>query len=54
MTKSIHLRWLRLKRQTRMNGPAAAQRRRAAYAPLPIYTEVVPGSLTASLRPALQ
>ena len=42
MNKTMHLRWLRLKRQTRLSGPRAAQRRSAAWATLPIYTELVP------------
>jgi hypothetical protein len=39
MAKTMHLRWLRLKRQTRLNGPRAAQRRTAAWATLPIFSE---------------
>ncbi len=40
MTKTIHLRWLRVKRQTRLTGPRAAQRRTAPWATLPIFTEL--------------
>ena len=40
MTKTMHLRWLRLKRQTRLSGPPAAQRRTAPWATLPIFHEV--------------
>ncbi|MEO7435703.1 MAG: hypothetical protein ABI080_09475 [Candidatus Binatia bacterium] len=42
MNKVMHLRWLRLKRQTRLSGPRAAQRRKAAWATLPIFTEIEP------------
>lgn len=42
MNKTMHLRWLRLKRQTRLSGPRAAQRRTAAWATLPIFTELEP------------
>jgi hypothetical protein len=42
MTKTMHLRWLRLKRHTRLTGPRAAQRRTAAWAALPIFTESEP------------
>ena len=41
--QKIHLRWLRLKRQTRLSGPRAAQRRNPSWAPLPIFTELAPG-----------
>ena len=56
MTKIMHLRWLRLKRQTRLSGPRAAQRRTAAWAVLPIFTELTtdPELTTASARPALR
>ena len=40
MPKTMHLRWLRLKRQTRLSGPRAAQRRTAAWASLPIFTDL--------------
>ena len=39
MTKTMHLRWLRVKRQTRLSGPRAAQRRTASWATLPIFTD---------------
>jgi hypothetical protein len=39
MPKTMHLRWLRLKRQTRLSGPPAAQRRCAGWATLPIFTD---------------
>lgn len=53
MQKTIHLRWLRLKRQTRLSGPRAAQRRNSAWAPLPIFTDITPGRADASdARPA--
>jgi len=41
MTKTMHLRWLRLRRQTRLTGPRAAQRRTAPWATLPIFTELM-------------
>jgi hypothetical protein len=49
MTKTMHLRWLRLKRQTRLSGPRAAQRRTAAWATLPIFNDV---DSTSNLAPA--
>lgn len=39
MNKTMHLRWLRLKRQTRLSGPRVAQRRSAGWATLPIFTD---------------
>ena len=56
MTKTLHLRWLRLKRQTRLSGPRAAQRRTGAWASLPIFTELTidPELTTAAARPVLQ
>jgi hypothetical protein len=56
MNKTMHLRWLRLKRQTRLNGPRAAQRRSAPWATLPIFTEIVPvpGLEAVPARPALR
>lgn len=47
MNKTMHLRWLRLKRQTRLSGPRAAQRRNAGWATLPIFTELAPGPVPA-------
>lgn len=49
MNKTMHLRWLRLKRQTRLTGPRAAQRRSAAWATLPIFTELTPETALASV-----
>jgi hypothetical protein len=49
MNKTMHLRWLRLKRQTRLSGPRAAQRRTASWANLPIFTEL---TVDAALVPA--
>jgi len=49
MPKTMHLRWLRLKRQTRLSGPRAAQRRTAAWASLPIFTDL---STDPALAPA--
>jgi hypothetical protein len=56
MNKTMHLRWLRLKRQTRLTGPRAAQRRTAAWASLPIFTELTtdPVVTTAPARLALR
>lgn len=56
MNKTMHLRWLRLKRQTRLSGPRAAQRRSAAWATLPIFTELapVPDLATVPARTALR
>lgn len=56
MNKTMHLRWLRLKRHTRLSGPRAAQRRNAAWASLPIFTDDhAPVTLVvASARAALQ
>jgi hypothetical protein len=56
MNKTMHLRWLRLKRQTRLTGPRAAQRRAVAWATLPIFTETVPpfASATPAAREVLQ
>ncbi len=56
MTKTMHLRWLRLRRQTRLSGPRVAQRRTAAWASLPIFTELTtgPGFTTASARAVLR
>lgn len=55
MGKTMHLRWLRLKRQTRLSGPAAAQRRTAAWATLPIFTIPDASALASSpAREALQ
>jgi len=52
MTKTMQLRWLRLKRQTRLTGPRAAQRRSAAWGTLPIFTEdsIEPGPAVAPAR----
>ena len=56
MTKTMHLRWLRLKRHTRLSGPRAAQRRTVAWATLPIFTDVAsaPGLAGNPLRTVLQ
>ena len=56
MTKTMHLRWLRLKRQTRLSGPPAAQRRYAGWATLPIFTDdhAPATSLSAPARSALR
>lgn len=56
MQKTIHLRWLRLKRHTRLTGPRVAQRRNPTWAPLPIFTELAPepNDPTAPARPVLQ
>ena len=56
MSKTIHLRWLRLKRHTRLSGPRAAQRRAAAWATLPIFTEPEPpfAIATPALRAVLR
>ena len=56
MTKTMHLRWLRLKRQTRLSGPRAAQRRTASWAAIPIFTDDhAPATLLgAQARTALQ
>jgi hypothetical protein len=55
MQKTIHLRWLRLKRQTLLTGPRAAQRRNPTWAPLPIFTRLAskPLESAAHLRPVL-
>lgn len=56
MNKTMHLRWLRLKRQTRLSGPRAAQRRSAAWATLPIFTDdhAPTTSLLSSARASVQ
>jgi hypothetical protein len=56
MNKAMHLRWLRLKRQTRLSGPRAAQRRTAAWGHLPIFTELAvdPALAAAPARSALR
>jgi hypothetical protein len=56
MHKAMHLRWLRLKRQTRLTGPRAAQRRTAAWGTLPIFTDLTvdPAVVTAPARSALR
>ena len=56
MTRTMHLRWLRLKRQTRLTGPRAAQRRTAAWATLPIFPEPEPtlAIVTTAARGALR
>ena len=55
MNKTMHLRWLRLRRQARLSGPRAAQRRNAAWAALPIFTDdhAPATSLVAPARAAL-
>ena len=43
MTKTtMHLRWLRFKRQVRLTGPRAAQRRAVPWMTLPLYTDTSP------------
>lgn len=36
-TTTMHLRWLRYRRQARLNGPRAAQRRTAPWLALPMF-----------------
>ena len=48
-TTTMHLRWLRFKRQVR-SGPRAAQRRTIPWMALPTFTE---SSVTASARIAM-
>ena len=55
MPKTVHLRWLRLKRQTRLSGPRAAQRRTAAWGTLPIFTDPTdPALASAPARAAVR
>ena len=44
-TTTMHLRWLRFKRQVRPSGPRAAQRRAVPWMALPMFNEqMVPAS----------